>query len=417
MPSNAATDLEALKAAHPILDVARALGLAAVHHRIRCPRPENHAHGDRTPSVTVWPDRGTFKCWVCPDVRGDVIDLIRLVKGCTFREALDFLRGTTGVASPLPTRAEDPSDASRARAGGPAGRVRAAQTEMFASGDASPAPSSTGAAPAKTLAPASSSMAGRAPSSTTRSPAPNPAVRSPASPSTAARSPAEDDSDRRRVLAALLDLCPPVGGKHARYLQKRRIFKRTWDAQRIRMIEDYPGVGEALRAAFDAATLERAGVCNAAGHLRFYRHTLLFPYFDRAGDAVYLQARTIDPKPAGPKGPLPKELSLAGPIPLPYNAHLLDESPGHLYLCEGVIDTLTLLEQGFAAVGVPGASNFKAAWAPLFHNKTVHVAFDPDAAGDAGAARALDLLIAAGVDARRFTPPGGMDLNDWFRKG
>ena len=44
---------------------------------------------------------------------------------------------------------------------------------------------------------------------------------------------------------------------------------------------------------------------------------------------------------------------MAGPIPIPYNARLLDGEPGQIYLCEGVIDTLTLLEQGFPAVGVP----------------------------------------------------------------
>ncbi|HLP39926.1 MAG TPA: hypothetical protein VK465_00335, partial [Fibrobacteria bacterium] len=69
------SEIEALKAAHPILEVARTLGLEIQHNRIRCLRPQNHAHGDRTPSVSLRPDKGSFRCWVCPDVRGDVIDL------------------------------------------------------------------------------------------------------------------------------------------------------------------------------------------------------------------------------------------------------------------------------------------------------------------------------------------------------
>ena len=95
-------DIEAIKEANPILDVLRDLGMPSQNNRIRCPRPENHSHGDRTPSVSVWPDRGQFKCWVCADVKGDVIDLVRLARGCTFREALEFLgRNSLGTA-PLP---------------------------------------------------------------------------------------------------------------------------------------------------------------------------------------------------------------------------------------------------------------------------------------------------------------------------
>jgi DNA primase len=183
------------------------------------------------------------------------------------------------------------------------------------------------------------------------------------------------------------------------------------------MIEDYGGVSRKLEAAFASADLERLGFFNAAGHLRYYRHKLLFPYLDPQGRPVYLQARAIEADAAGLKGPAPKELSMSGPIPLPYNCRLLDGEPGQIYLCEGVIDTLTLIEQGFPAVGIPGASNFKPAWADLFRNKSVHVAFDPDAPGESGAAKAIERLQAHGIEARRLTPPAGMDLNDWFRKG
>lgn len=221
------------------------------------------------------------------------------------------------------------------------------------------------------------------------------------------------------MLAALLEACAPVGGAAGRYLAKRRIFKRTWDSQRLRMLDDYAGVSRKLEAAFGLDDLVRMGFFNAAGHLRFYRHILLFPYYDITGRAVYMQARAIETEAAGPggKGPMPKELSLAGHIPLPYNSRLLDGEPGQIYLCEGVIDTLTLLEQGFPSVGVPGAANFKAAWAPLFRNKSVHVAFDPDGPGESGAAKAIERLQAMGIEARRLAPPAGKDLNDWFRKG
>jgi len=341
--------IDSLKAANPILDVLKELGVEVLHNRFRCPNNISHAHGDRTPSVSVSPDRGMFKCWVCPDIKGDVISAVRLFQGLTFAEALKFL-----------------SQRSQNNLG-----------ELKISPFVTPI--SKSAKPEKKI--------------------PKPILTD------------ESNSQRREIIRALLQHCKPISGKVAMYLQKRRVFKRTWDSQRLRMIDDYASISQKLANEFSLDLLEQSGIFNPAGHLRFYRHTLLFPYFDQAGQAIYLQARSIDPETK------PKELSLAGAIPIPYNIRVLDEVPGQIYLCEGVIDTLTLIEQGFPAVGVPGTGNFKPAWVTLFKNKTVHVAFDPDAPGESGAKKAMDILSVHGVEVKRLAPPRGMDLNDWFLKG
>jgi DNA primase len=426
-------DIEAVKAANPILDVLRDLGIPSQNNRIRCLKPENHSHGDRTPSVSVWPDRGQFKCWVCADVKGDVIDLVKLAKGCSFREALEYLgRNNPGHASTQPFRPM--ASGAIHPAPGPAGGATAGKSDGAAAakvGGAPPAGSDNADARAIVgntgntgrTAPGHSSTPFEAfhPGNTVRGagepsldlsgaavlrPAPDPS-----GPYQKSDAELEDDLLRIRILAALLDACPPINGKVAQYLQKRRIFKRTWDGQKLRMIEDYGGVSRKLEAEFGSADLARTGFFNAGGHLRYYRHKLLFPYYDQQGRPVYMQARAID---ADAK---PKELSMSGHIPLPYNCRLLNGEPGQIYLCEGVIDTLTLLEQGFPSVGIPGAANFKPAWAALFRNKTVHVAFDPDGPGESGAAKTIEKLTAHGIEARRLAPPTGMDLNDWFRKG
>lgn len=384
-------DIEAIKEANPILDVLRDLGIPAQNNRIRCPRPENHAHGDRTPSVSIWPDRGQFKCWVCADVKGDVIDLVRLARGCTFREALDFLgRNSLGTA-PLPPLRRNPAM--------PVGPRPELILDPRGPGPDAPA---SNASPASPMSRASLKSSGF---TAFRGQERN------------AEADLEEELLRIRILQALIDACPPVAGKAAQYLQKRRIFKRTWDSQGIRMIDDYSGVSRKLESAFGLTDLERTGFFNAAGHLRYYRHKLLFPYYDPQGRPVYMQARAIDAVAAGPRGPAPKELSMSGSIPIPYNVRLLNGEPGLIYLCEGVIDTLTLLEQGFPSVGVPGAANFKPAWAALFRNKSVQVAFDPDGPGESGAAKTIERLQAAGIEAIRLTPPSGKDLNDWLRKG
>lgn len=409
-------DIEAIKAANPILDVLRDLGIPFQNNRIRCLRAENHAHGDRTPSVSIWPDRGQFKCWVCPDVKGDVIDLVRLARGCTFREALEFLgRNDLGTAPLPPLRARPNASgptptghAPGAPAAGPAHRPPVHGPLFRPESPDSVVLHGSGSIPGP------HAVSGVGSEASVRSESLESLLKEPVTNTLPAPAPGDgldDEILRHRILAALLEACPPVGGKVAQYLQKRRIFKRTWDQQKLRMIDDYAGVSRKLEAAFGFAELERMGFFNAAGHLRYYRHKLLFPYFDAQGRPVYMQARAIE---ADAK---PKELSMSGAIPIPYNSRLLNGEPGQIYLCEGVIDTLTLLEQGFPAVGVPGAANFKPAWAALFRHKTVHVAFDPDAPGESGAAKAIEKLQAQGIEARRLTPPTGMDLNDWFRKG
>lgn len=385
-------ELEALKQANPIEAVAQALGLAVVAHKIRCPRPDRHTHGDRTASVTLWPDRGTFKCWVCPDVKGDVIDLVRLIQGCSFGEAVQWLKRQAGMMA---------SD----RPGVHAFPARPA---------AKPPPNSF--PPGATRAPAKAIPE--------QSPVPKEKNRTPGMPfDKSADSPGlpiasetpvvtKDNPDERKdVLRGLLDLSAPISGPAAKYLQSRRIFKRTWDKQGLRWIDDYGRISRALVDRFGVEVLARVGLFNADGHLRYYRHVLLFPYFDKENQPVYLQARALLATVS------PKELSLSGGIPLPYNAPLLQTSARHVYLCEGVIDTLTLLEQGFPALGIPGAANFKPAWVPLFHDKSVFIFFDPDPAGEAGAHRVEALLGEAGIAAHRMRLPAGQDINDWLRKG
>lgn len=206
----------------------------------------------------------------------------------------------------------------------------------------------------------------------------------------------------------LLALSTPVrAGSHAAaWLKARRVYKKTWDAQNLRVVDNYRHAAEGLRMRFPLKNLTAWGLFNKEGHLRFYRHSLLFPWMDE-GRAQYLQARAPDPEVK------PPELFSAGPAPCPYNARLLDGGPGRLYLCAGVIDTMVLLEAGFPAVGVPGEGNLKPAWLPRFRGKSVYVAFDADARGEAAAAKAVTLLAGAGVEAHRLHVPAGKDVGEW----
>ena len=87
-------ELKQFKASLSITAVAQALGIDVVRGKFRCFCPQRHVHGDRTPSVSISEERGMFRCWVCDDVRGDVISLVQQYRGCSFLEALEWLKET-----------------------------------------------------------------------------------------------------------------------------------------------------------------------------------------------------------------------------------------------------------------------------------------------------------------------------------
>lgn len=345
--------VQRIKEVASITEVAGALGLEVVRGRLRCPHPENHAHGDRTPSVSLQEDRGNFRCWVCPTVRGDVIDLVQLIRGCSFQSALQWLKHHLQIS-----QEETPAEI-------PAGN-RIFQSNKVVSNH-------------------------KEQRNTLGSP-----------PQIKAKLP-----NLREVIVDFLRRLSPVEGPAVRWLAKRRIFQPTWTRMRLRWVKDYDFLGRALLDRWGQEVLQKAGLFNEVGHLRYYKHRLILPYLDQENRAVYFQARTTE------AGVLPKELNLSGAVPLPYNAPLLDGKPGLLYVCEGVMDTLTLLERNFPAVGIPGSHAFKPDWAPLFRNKQVYLAFDNDAPGRAGQERVRNLLQMAGVDAHTLHYEG-KDINSIF---
>lgn len=339
-------DIESLKASLSITAVAEKLGHKVVHGKFRCPYAMRHAHGDRTPSVSISESRGLFNCWVCPDVRGDVIKLVEISRNLDFRGAVAWLGGEM-QKNILPDAREQSFKIVRK--------------------------------------------------------APEPQI---------------DPVLRVKIILAFFEMLSPVEGTPAAsWLVKRRIFRPTWNRMRLRTIVDYDRVNRALAEKFGKEALIAAGLFNENGNLRYYRHRLLFPYLDEKIVPRYFQARAIDSETQ------PKELNLKGVVPFPYNVSLLDGKSGWIYLCEGVVDTLTMIDRGFPAVGIPGVRSFKPEWANLFRGKQVILCLDQDEAGRSGSEAIQKILEGAGVSSAKlgagirvesFLMSEGQDINAWF---
>lgn len=101
-----------------------------------------------------------------------------------------------------------------------------------------------------------------------------------------------------------------------------------------------------------------------------------------------------------------------------------DPFDGPVVACEGELDALCALSNGFNAVtGTAGAGTFKPNWARYLaslapaQEHSVVVAFDGDEKGRKGAQKAAPTLHEAGLHVRIASLPDGMDVNDVLTEG
>ncbi|MFC1564608.1 hypothetical protein ACFL6G_06695 [candidate division KSB1 bacterium] len=74
-----------------IIEVARELGLKVNKNVIPCIRIDNHVNSDGPPTMSFNPVSNTFRCWVCKDVGGTVIDLVKQVMDISEAKAMEYL--------------------------------------------------------------------------------------------------------------------------------------------------------------------------------------------------------------------------------------------------------------------------------------------------------------------------------------
>jgi len=89
--NNKKYDIEEILKFNDIISVARDLGLNVTKSMIPCIKLENHIDKRPKPTMTLNPITNRYKCWVCRDVEGDVIDLVMQVKNVSREKALQYL--------------------------------------------------------------------------------------------------------------------------------------------------------------------------------------------------------------------------------------------------------------------------------------------------------------------------------------
>ena len=161
--------------------------------------------------------------------------------------------------------------------------------------------------------------------------------------------------------------------------------------------------------------LQKIGIYRDSGHEHF-NGSLIVPILDEAGNAVEVYGRKLrDDLRAG----TPKHLYLPGPHQGVFNVQALAASR-EIILCEALIDALTFWCAGYRNVtSAYGIEGFTDEMVDAFRRhgiERVLIAFDRDEAGERGAGKVAERLMACGIECFRIQFPKGMDVNEYALK-
>ena len=170
------------------------------------------------------------------------------------------------------------------------------------------------------------------------------------------------------------------------------------------------------------ARLQKIGLYRDSGHEHF-NGSLVVPVLDEAGNAVEVYGRKLlDNLRAG----TPKHLYLPARVANGqrqgrgvFNVAALAASK-EIILCEALLDALTFWCAGYrnvtAAYGIEGFTDEHAEAFKRHGTERVLIAYDRDDAGERGAAKVAEALMAAGIECFRIQFPKGMDANEYALK-
>lgn len=176
------------------------------------------------------------------------------------------------------------------------------------------------------------------------------------------------------------------------------------------------GAGALLCDVFGVELVQRCGLVNERGELKFAEWALAIPWRTPSGVVQTIQRRHLGECDAKRRYVFP---SGRGPSH-PYGVERL-VGIGPIAIVEGAIDVLAWRVAGShryeTAIGVPGVSGWKTDWDVMVKDRIVVIAYDDDTAGNREVDRLDARFRAAGAaKVRRGTPRRGKDWADGLRR-
>ncbi|MEU7096031.1 toprim domain-containing protein [Kitasatospora aureofaciens] len=138
---------------------------------------------------------------------------------------------------------------------------------------------------------------------------------------------------------------------------------------------------------------------------------LVIPYLNASGGVDGMAFRCIEHEDCKPVHN-DKYLWPSGVDRRLFNSRALDDDSPYIAICEGEMDTITAVQAGIPAVGVPGVKAWQRWWSRCFRGyDTVFVLADAD---DSGEGREMAEKVSSHVQSARVVMmPEGQDVNSF----
>lgn len=207
-------DLDRLRQAIPIMDLAKSLGMEIRGRQARCYNSQAHKHNDRNFSLGLDTKRNRYKCFACGE-KGSIIDLYKQVKGIELSQAIKELAEMAGLT---PTshqtgykRYKDTSTPYKAG-------IR--QTEAHS----------------------------------------------------------EDLGAYSDIYEEFYSYCIGLDQESEQYLKGRGLKQEILDRFLLFSVKDYQATNKHLKSKFSLDELSKAGIIGEKGNLIFYKHKIIIPF-------------------------------------------------------------------------------------------------------------------------------------------
>lgn len=204
-------------------------------------------------------------------------------------------------------------------------------------------------------------------------------------------------------------------------VDKRKLSEDVIRTAKLFSFRDYQGVNNYLKSKFDIEELRGSGLYKD-NDLNFRdSHRLLIPYLED-GEIIYLRSRYFDSKSnantSGLKyfGLKNDDLNL-NTVKRFYNTDILSglKIYDELFICEGELDSLSLLTIGLNAVAIPGVSSIAKSELDSLTDYNITLCFDNDPAGKKASENLIQLFNNIGKNVNIIELPDGIkDVSDFI---
>lgn len=199
---------------------------------------------------------------------------------------------------------------------------------------------------------------------------------------------------------------------HAKHFlfKERMLSHKVVESLNIKSIDNFPKLKEEAIKVWGKDELLKCGFDK--GGLAWYRKPIIFPYYNKEGRVIQIQARASEWKEKNERF-----ANLKGIETCMYNIPLLNKLNigDEIYICEGVTDCLSVLSFGYNSVAIPGVAAYKDIYATYLRPYRVKLIPDTDSAANSLILKMEESFDKINKDFERIDIPSDYkDFSDYY---